>query len=375
MENKETTSTSKPKGPPLWAVDAAKRLSRGLLRVQRKLAPASATLLEMATSSWRPQAIWIVAELGIADLLEGGPLHVDELARRTQTNADALRRVLRPLAHDGILAMPSPDTFALAPLSQPLRSNHPTTVRQTIRHSLSSWNRRTWLELLEAVRTGEPQFARVHGGKNLWEWFATEAPDAGRVFHDSMTELTRMTLPLLLAAYDFSKHARILDLGGGQGTLIAGILRIYGSLRGGVLDLPGALADAPRTLEEGGVRERVELIEGDLFEAVPAGWDAYILKHILHGASDAQIAKVLGAVRAAMSPEARLIVIEMIVPDGPGGIYPAFLDLQMLVGSGGRERSVEDYRALFAQHGLELESVARTAGPASILVVKSSSAA
>ena len=374
MENK-ATSTSKPKGPPLWAVDAAKRLSRGLLRVQRKLAPASATLLEMATSMWRPQAIWVVAELGIADHLEGGPLHVDELARRTQTNADALRRVLRPLAHDGILAMPSPDTFALAPLSQPLRSNHPTTMRQTIRQSLSSWNRRTWMELLEAVRTGEPQFARVHGGKSLWEWFATEAPADGRVFHDSMAELTRMTLPLLVAAYDFGKHARILDLGGGNATLIAGIARAYPGVRGGVLDLAGALADAPRTLDEAGVRERVELVEGDLFANVPSGWDAYILKHILHGSTDAQLASVLGAVRTALSPQARLIVIEMIVPDGSAGIYPAFLDLQMLVGSGGRERSVEDYRALFARHGLELETVARTAGPASLLVVKSSSAA
>ena len=371
MENKAAAPPKKPKGPPLWAVDAAKKLSKGLARLQRKLAPASATLLELVSGVWRPHAIWIVAELGIADHLEKGPLHVDEIARRTSTNADALRRILRPLAHDGILAMPSPDTFALAALSEPLRSSHPTSMRQTVRQSLASWNRETWGALLDAVRTGEPQFPALHGGKNLWEWFAAEAPEAGRVFHDSMGELTRMTLPLLVAAYDFGKHARILDLGGGNGTLIAGILRAYPNARGGVLDLAGAIGDAPRMLDAAGVRDRVELVEGNIFEdSIPTGWDAYVLKHILHGATDALIARVLGSVREAMTPNARLVVIEMIVPEHGQGIYPAFLDLQMLVGAGGRERSVAEYRALFEQHGLKLESVARTAGPTCVLGVK-----
>lgn len=368
MENRATPS-KKPKGPPLWAVDAAKRLSRGLTRVQRKLAPASATLLELVMGAWRPQAIWVIAELGVADHLEGGPLSADELARRTGTNADALRRILRPLAHDGVLAMPSPDTFALTALSEPLRSAHPATIRNTIRQSLARWNHQTWGELLEAVRTGEPQFPRLHDGKPLWAWFATEAPDAGRVFHASMAELTKLSLPLLVAAYDFGRHARILDLGGGNGTLVAGILRAYPQVRGGVLDVPAALAEAPAVLDAAGVRDRVELIEGDAFAHVPGGWDAYLLKHILHGANDDGLAKILGTVREALTPAARLVVIEMIVPEHGHGVYPAYLDLQMLVGAGGRERSVEGYRALFASHGLRLESVARTAGPTSVLVV------
>ncbi len=360
----------RPKGPPLWAVDAAKRLSRGLEHVKRRLAPAGASLLELVSSVWRPYAIWVVAELGIADLLESGPKTVDALARATGTNADALRRVLQPLAHDGILAMPSPGTFALTDLSEPLRSSHPMSIRQTVRQTLADWNRQSWNALLDCVRTGEPAFARMHGGRDLWKWFAEENPAAAKVFHDSMGELTRMTLPLLVAAYDFGRHRRILDLGGGNGALISGIARAYPEIRGGVLDLPAALAEAPRTLDAAGVKDRIELIEGDLFQQVPAGWDAYVMKHILHGATEPMIARALANVREALSSTGRLLVIEMIVPEpGSAGVYPAFLDLQMLVGPGGRERSVEEYRALFASHGLRLMSVARTAGPTAVLEV------
>lgn len=365
----ENQTVSRPKAPPMWAVDAAKWLSKGLSRVQRKLAPASASLLELVSAAWRPHAIWVVAELGIADHLEAGPLSVAELAKRTSTNADALARVLRPLAHDGILAMPERDTFALTALSQPLRSSHPSSMRQTVRQSLSSWNRASWSELLESVRTGEPAFPRLHGGKDLWSWFAAENPDAGKVFHDSMGELTRLVGPLLVAGYDFGQHGRILDLGGGNGMMIATILKSFPQLRGGVLDLPATLAEAPRMLEAAAVRERVELISGNAFDAVPSGWDGYILKHILHGVKEPQIGRILGNIRDAMQPGSKLFVIEMLIPEDQAGIYPAFIDLQMLVSSGGRERSVPEYRELFAKHGLTLDTVIRTASIVSMLVV------
>jgi hypothetical protein len=360
---------TRPKGPPLWAVDLAKRASRGLTQLQRKLAPPSATVLELVSAVWRPYALWAVAELGIADHLEAGPQTTEALAAKTGTQPDALRRLLRPLAHDGIFALRGPDTFALTPLAEPLRAAHPMSVRQTIRQTMADWNRRTWGELLEVLRTGEPAFPRLHGGRDLWSWFAAEAPEKGAIFHDSMTELTRMTVPLLVAAYDFSPHGRILDVGGGHGTLVAGILQAYPSVRGGILDLPGALAGAPAALEAASLRDRVELIEGNLLDAIPGGWDAYLMKNILHGASDAVLARMLGTARAALSPAARLLVLEMLVPEDGAGVYPAFLDLQMLVGAGGRERSASEYAALFGAHGLRLESVVRTASPVAMLVV------
>jgi hypothetical protein len=219
------------------------------------------------------------------------------------------------------------------------------------------------------VRTGEPVFARRHGGKDLWQWFAEEAPDAGRIFHDSMAELTRMISPLLLSVYDFGRHARILDVGGGQGVLIAKVLQANPGVRGGILDLPQALAEAPATLERAGVRDRVELVEGSLFTTIPRGWDAYVMKNILHGMRDEALGTILGQVREALTPTARFLVIEMIVPEEDEGIYPAFLDFQMLIGAGGRERTPSQYRDLFARHGLRLDEVHRTASPMSLLVV------
>lgn len=360
---------ARPKGPPLWAVDAAKRLSRGMTRLQRKMAPAGATLMEMMSGIWRPYALWVVAELGIADLLRDGPRDAASLARATDTDEDALLRVLRPLAHDGILARHGERSFALTSLSQPLRSDHPKSVRQTVRQSLARWNRDSWSELLEVVRTGEPAFPRLHGGRDLWTWFDEEAPDSGRVFHDSMAEITKMIAPLLAAVYDFGRHGRILDVGGGQGELIAALLAAFPQVRGGILDVKQALAGAPAVLARAGVRDRVELVEGDAFEALPRGWDAYLMKHILHGARGDAMDKILKNAREALHPSARLLVAEMLVPEGDSGVYPAFLDLQMLVGPGGRERSESAYRELFARHGLRLEQVFRTASPTSLLVV------
>lgn len=359
---------TRPKGPPLWAVDLAKRASQRLTRLQRRLAPASATLLELASSVWRPHALGVVAELGIADLLEAGPETAAALAAKTGTHPDALRRVLRPLAHDGIFAYREPDTYALAPLSQPLRAAHPASVRQTIRQLTSAWHKRAWAELLEVVRTGEPSFPRLHGGRDLWSWFAAEAPDQGALFHASMAELTRLLVPLLTAVYDFARHPRILDVGGGQGALVAGIVRAFPSVTAGILDLPGALAGAPAALEAAGVRDRVELIEGNLLDGIPTGWDAYLMKHILHGAPEAVVARMLGTARAALAPSARLLVLEMLVPEDDAGVYPAFMDLEMLVGAGGRERRASEYEALFAAHGLRLEAVVRTASPTAMLV-------
>lgn len=360
---------NKPKGPPLWAVDAARKVSRAMTKVQRKMAPAGATLLEIVSGAWRPYALGVVAELGIADLLAGGPRTVADLARETGTDEAALFRILRPLAHDGILDRPKPRAFALTALSQPLRSDHPQSVRQSIRRQMHHENLLIWAEMVECVRTGEPAFERLHGGRDLWTWFAEEAPEQGRVFHDSMAEMTRLMLPLVLAAHDFGRYGRILDVGGGQGVLVAGILAQFPSAKAGILDLPQALGDAPQTLERAGVRDRCELIEGNLHDGIPAGWDAYLMKHILHGMPADALPPLLGKFRDALGDAGRLIVLEMLVPEEAGGTYPARVDLQMLVGSGGRERTAGEYRELFAESGLRLDEVARTASPLSLLIV------
>jgi hypothetical protein len=358
------------KGPPLWAVDAVKQLSRGLKHVQRRIAPPAATLFELMASMWRPHAIGVVAELGIADLLASGPRDAASLARATGSDEEALLRVLRALAHDGILDQDDQGRFALTALSEPLRSDHPQSLRQTVRQTMSQWNGACWNDLAETVRTGQPAFVRLHDGKDLWQWFTEEAPEQSRVFHDSMAELTRLSLPLLLAAHDFGQYRRILDLGGGRGALIAGILAAHRSLQGGILDLREPLARAPELLDRAGVRSRCELIEGSAFDPLPRGWDVYMAKHILHGETPEALGRLLGNVREALPADGRYIGLEMLIPESRTGVYPAFVDLQMLVSSGGRERSASEYRALFARHGLRVTEVVRTAAPVALIVAE-----
>ncbi len=360
---------TRPKGPPLWAVDAVKHISRKLTRFQRKLAPAPAALVELVASRWRAHAIRVVAEFGIADVLANGPRDIQDIATAVGADVEALHRVMRALAHDGLLTRQG-TRFGLTPMTDALRTDHPRSVRAVVRMLMADYNQETWIRLLDAVKTGEPQFAAHHGGRSVWEWFAEEAPDIGQLFHDAMLDLTRLARPLLLAAHDFGQYRRILDIGGGQGTLISGILSANPTVHGGVLDLPAALEKTPHVLREAGVETRCELIEGNAFESVPGGWDAYVLKHILHGLSDAPLATVLKHLRAGMDQAAKLLVIEALVPGGDKGVYPANLDMQMLVSSGGRERSEAQYRELFDAHGFALREVARTAGPYAVMVVE-----
>lgn len=354
------------KGPPPAVIDAVAAIQRGLNQVQRNLAPPQFALMDIVSSKWRPHALGVIARLGIADLLAKGPRPVSELARETRTHEDSLYRVLRALARDGILAEPSPRTFGLTSVSEPLRADHPATMRDTVIQMTSSWNSSAWAGLEETVRTGEPAFKRIHG-KNLWNWFE-EHPEEAVHFHRSMRELTRDFLPALLAAYDFGRFGSLVDVGGGGAQLLAGILAATPGLRGVNYDFERSMKEAPETLRAAGVADRVELVTGSYFEKVPAGHDAYLLKNIFHGHDDAELTGGFENLRAAMKPGAKLLVVEMLVPDDDWRTHPAFLDLQMLVGSGGRERTRGEFERLYARNGFRLTEVVRTASPFAIFV-------
>jgi hypothetical protein len=186
-----------------------------------------------------------------------------------------------------------------------------------------------------------------------------------------MCELTRLSGPLVAAAYDFGKVRSIVDLGGGSGELLAEILQAHPTLRGAVYDSPAAMAGAAETFQKAGVSDRAQTIEGSFFDSVPGGHDVYLMKHIVHGWSDEGIAPVLEKVRNAMGSSGKLIVIEMLVPDTDDGTHPSFLDLQMLVGSyKGRERSRADFERLFRKSGLKLAEVIKTVSPTTLFVAE-----
>lgn len=351
----------------MFVIDAAKRVHRGLTEVQRRMAPPSATLLELMMTMWRPYALNVVAHLGVADHLAAGTRSIEDLARATETDTDALYRVMRALARDGIFAEPEPRRFALTSLSEPLKSDHPTSMRNTIRQSLSEWNHRIWARLEDAVRTGEPQFEKEYGS-DIWKYFESH-PEQASHFHESMDELTRMTGPLVAAVYDFSKHRTLVDVGGGRARLLSLLLGMYPNLRGINYDLEVAVSEAPKTLRDAGVESRCEIITGSFMESVPKGYDVYLLKHIVHGMKPDEMDTLFGNLREAIEPGKTLLLVEMLVPEhGAAGTHPSHLDLQMLVGSGGKERTASEYSELLDRYGFRMADVHRTPSPVSVIV-------
>jgi hypothetical protein len=347
-------------------VDAVRAISGALTGTSRRLAPPPASLLDAASGFWRTHSLGAVARLGVADHLADGPRDVASLAAATGTDEDSLFRVLRALAADGIFRRTGARTFALNAITEPLRSDHPQSVRHTLIQMSSDWNQRIWADMTTTVTEGRPAFPRQYGGY-LWDYFV-DHPDDGEDFHRSMRELSRLDMPLILAAHDFGRYERIADVGGGSGQLLAGVLTAHPHVRGVLYDLPAATADAPAVLGAAGVADRVEVINGSFFDHVPPGCDGYLMRNIVHGLTDEQAGPVFDRLRPAFTPRTRLLVLDCLVPEGASGNHPGFLDLQMMVGSGGRERSASEMAALFAANGFQLVEVRRTASPTAIFV-------
>jgi hypothetical protein len=352
--------------PPRAVVRAVTTAQRAMERLTRKLAPPHVALLQIVASRWLPEAITTIVRLGVPEQLEAGPRPVGEIADALGANEDALYRVMRALARERILEERSGRVFALTSLSRPLLRSAPHSVRNVVGMLGSQWRRTLWGHLDDAVRTGNEVFTKIFG-KDFWIYLV-EHPADGAEFHAAMAELSRDEGPAVAAAYDFSRFETLVDLGGGQGEFLAAILRQYPRLRGLLYDWKEALERAPATLARYGVAERCECVSGNLFESVPDGKDAYLLKLILHGENDETARTVLTRCRDAMKANGKVFVVESIVPEDDGP-YLQFLDLHMLLGShGGRERKRAEYEALFTGAGLKLEEVVGTPGPMSLMV-------
>ncbi len=351
--------------PPRRAVTAVHRLRDGLRRLDRRLAPPPAPTLELVSGFWRAYAVGALVRLGVPDRLADGPRDVRDLAGTVGADEDALFRVLRALADDGVLARTGPRSFALNAMSEPLRSDSPRSVASTAVQLTAEWNLRAWAGLAESVRTGEAAFPRRHG-TDVWTFFERN-PEEGRHFHRSMRELSRLDVAPLLGAHDFRADTVVVDVGGGSGELLAGVLAAHPHLRGVLHDLPQGVADAPDVLRRAGVADRCAVVTGDFGVEVPSGGDVYLLRQVTHGQTDAQLVPVLAALRRAMSPQARLLVLDTVVPEEGSAQESAFLDLQMLVGSGGRERTRTEFDRLLTGGGFRLLDVVRTAAPTCVI--------
>ena len=313
--------------------------------------PHSAALLQMITGYWVSQAIYVAAKLGIADLLAEGPRSAEELAAATETHADALYRVLRALASVGIFSEVSPSRFALTSLADLLRSGAPNSLR-AFAIVCGEELYRVWAEALSSVRTGESAFERVLG-VNAFGYFA-QNPTFGEVFNEAMVGFTSQIAQAITTAYDFSPFGTVADIGGGHGALLAAILRSTPVAQGILFDLPHVVAGAEPFLSAAGVADRCTRVGGDFFAEIPSGADAYVLAQILHDWDDERSAAILRQVRQAMSDRARLLVVELNVPEGDEPAFGKWMDLNMLVLLNGRERTAAQYAQLFQAAGLKL---------------------
>lgn len=301
------------------------------------------------------RAVTVAAELGVADLLRDGPRDVADLAAATSTDPTALYRLLRALAAIGVFTELADRRFALSPMAEFLRRDHPLSMDPAARMFGANYQWQAWSALGHSVETGEN--AAVHAlGVDVWE-YRRRHPEHSELFDATMRTMSAGDNPGVLAAHDFGRYAVVADIGGGTGAVLAAVLAAHPAARGILFDQAHVVANAEGVL--GAVTERVTVVAGDFFDGVPTGADAYLLVRILHDWEDEEALRILRNVRAAMTPEARLVVVESVL--GPPNEDPLakFLDLMMLVSAGGRERTEEEWRALLADAGLELVGVRR----------------
>jgi hypothetical protein len=327
-------------------------------------APPDATLLQMLFGAQMQRSVCLAARLGIPDLLAGGAQTAEELAGKTGTHAPSLYRLLRTLASIGVFSEEGRG-FGLTPISALLRSDAPNSARDFAVMMGEDWIWQAWGELPYSVRTGAVAHEKVQG-MGSFEFFQ-QSEGAGKVFNAAMTNFTRAVIPAVNEAYDFSGVSKLVDVAGGHGLLLAGILKANPHLRGVLFDLPFVIEGAGPLLEAEGVGDRVELVEGSFFESVPEGADAYMMKHIIHDWDDGSSVRILRNIRGAMNEGGKVLIIEMVVPEG-GGPHPSkALDILMLVMEGGKERTPAEYGALLGEAGLRMTRIIPTKSPYSIV--------
>lgn len=327
--------------------------------------PPGELLMRLINGHWTTQAIYVAAQLGLADALAEGPRRVDELASEVQAEPQALYRLLRALASFGVFTEGEDGRFALTPAAEGLRSGVDGSLRGMAIHTAAPWHWAVWGELLHSVRTGATAVSAVHG-QEWWDYLAGDR-EAAAAFHQAMTDHARAAYAAVPAHYDFSGFDTVVDVGGGQGALLVSILSRSPSVRGILVDQPDVVQRAQHHFEAAGLSDRSEVVGGDFFASVPKGGDAYVLAMVLHDWSDEAALAILRRCREAIPMHGKLLVCEMVVPPGNEPSFAKLLDLEMLIGVGGRERTEEEYRALFAEAGFTLERVVPTPTPFSVL--------
>ncbi|HEX8205708.1 MAG TPA: methyltransferase [Solirubrobacteraceae bacterium] len=333
-----------------------------LERLGDRLLPAEVATLQRSIGFAPAFTMRTLAELEIPEALGGKRRTAKEIADEKGLDADALHRVMRFAALHGLVKLDKQGRFRITRTGRILRADHPQSMRPWILYLTERSTQETWQHLTDSVRTGEPAFPATHG-ESVWSYFEKHPREEAQ-FAAGMRRITELDLPSIVAGYPWPRSGTVCDVAGGVGTLLSGVLKARPDLKGVLVDAPGVLREAEGYLRDKGVRDRVELSEGNFFESVTAKADVYVMKDILHDWDDERCRQILRTVRAAMPEGSRLVLVETL--QEPNVVEPvaSFVDVLMLTQTdGGRQRSVAHLHALLRDAGLEPGEVRLTANP------------
>jgi hypothetical protein len=320
------------------------------------MVPPEVALLESTLGVIDTKTLHVIAELGVADHLAAGPMAVDALAAACAADADALSRILRYLVGRGFFRRTRDGRFANNKRSDVLRDSEPS-ARAWARFFGSDWHVSSWNRLDHSARTGGAA-AEAALGRPFWDYLTDVNPSAGAVFDAAMESVSSVQMGVVARKYNWAACTRVCDVAGGTGTLLSAILAAHPALAGVLFDLPAVVAKSGPVLTAAGVADRVEVVGGDFFVAVPDGCDRYVLQAIVHDWDDESCVRFLSRCREAMTSNGRVLVLETIMPTHDGDHFAKAIDLEMLVDTGaGRERTRDEFDALFSKAGLRVRTV------------------
>lgn len=325
--------------------------------------PAS-QMARLISGYWISQAIYAAAKLGLADLLKNGPRTAEDLAHATQTHAPSLYRLLRALASVGVFAEDDQRRFSLTPLAETLRSDVPGS-QWSMAVMMGEEHYQAYGQLLYSVQTGETAFEKLYGAP-IFEYLSKH-PEQRIIFDAAMTGVHGRETGAMLEAYDFSGIRCLADVGGGSGAVIVSILRRYPEMRGILFDLADVADRARDTIAAAGLAGRCQAAGGDFFQSIPAGADAYLMRHIIHDWDDEQSIDILRSIHGAMRGDGRLLIVESVISPGNDPFFGKLLDLTMLVIPGGQERTEDQFRRLLKAAGFKLVKVTPTEAEVSVI--------
>lgn len=328
--------------------------------------PLQHQMMQLLTGYWVSQAVHVAARLDLADHIQAGHDTSELLAKVSGTHPPSLYRLLRALASVGVFAEEGHDRWKLTPLAETLLDRPGS--QKAVAIMMGDEHFAAWGELLYSIRTGKIAFDKLYG-KPAFDFLA-EHPDKAKNFDQAMVGIHGAETAAMLEAFDFSDIGVLVDVGGGNGSLLLATLKKYPLLRGIVYDMAGTADRARENIKGQGMLARCSALGGNFFEQVPAGGDAYIMRHIIHDWTDEQSITILSNIRRVLKPDGRVLLVEAVIPPGNDPSWSKFLDLNMLLIPGGKERTEAEFRDLFEKSGFQMSRIVPTKTEVSIIEAK-----